>query len=80
MDYEITKNYPKQIIDSPLLVPYDEPRVASGSARMNLMLNGPDKGFVRKLAALMPPEQKHKWKATLTDQLDVVMMEVDTIK
>ena len=49
------------------------------SARMNLMLNGPDKGFVRKLAALMPPEQKHKWKATLTDQLDVVMVEVDVI-
>ena len=76
MDYEITKKYPKQIIDSPLLVPYDEPRPAPNGAFKDLMRNGPDEGFVRKLAALMPPEQKHKWKATLSDQMDVVMVDV----
>ena len=76
MDYEITKNYPEQIVDSPLLVPYDSPQIAPGRARMELMLNGLDQGFVASLAALMPPERKHKWKPTLSDQMDVVMVEI----
>ena len=35
MDYKITKNYPEQVIDSPLLVPYDSPRERAHGADAN---------------------------------------------
>src|SRR3990167_6152547 len=72
MDYEITKNYPKQIIDSPLLVSEEEsPRQRQNSDFLDLMMNGPADGI-----PYLVVKEKRKQKATLTDQLDVVMVDV----
>ena len=72
MDYEITKNYPKQIIDSPLLVSEEEsPRQRQNSDFLDLMMNGPADGI-----PYLVVKEKRKQKATLTDQLDIVMVDV----
>ena len=74
MDYEITKNYPEQmIIDSPFLAEDApvSPKTGLYSGFKDLMMNGPADGIPHLIV-----KEKKKRKATLTDQLDVVMVEV----
>lgn len=73
-DHAIAMNMPEQIIEMPH---FDEEEVKPGryGTFLDLMENGPDEHFVAKLAKLMP-EPKAKRKAALTENHDIIMVNI----